>query len=58
MALETRPRRNRNDSQKLLISEENTNRKLQLVDIMKVTEGFDEYEGGINCMVCGKLLFL
>lgn len=49
-----RPRRNRHESSKVFDAE----RKLDLSEVLDVLQTYVDYDGGINCSLCGKFMLL
>lgn len=51
-----RPRRSRHDSGRHFDSNGPTDRHLDIRGVLEILKKNENYDGGVNCAVCGKLL--
>ena len=50
----SRCRRNRSDSARNLFGFNSNDNNLELNGVLSVLDEYDNYDGGINCRICGK----
>ena len=53
----SRPKRTRHDSGKHFSADGVSEKTLDIVDVIGILKKYSEYEGGVNCCMCGKVNF-